>query len=50
MVSLAFSIGKPDIDPEVSSTNTSSFGVTSSAVTRSGGCKIKLKKPPVPVE
>ena len=46
MVSFAFSIGKPDMDPEVSSTNTSSFGVMSSTFVFSGGCRIRVKKPP----
>ncbi len=44
IVSFAFSIGNPCIEPEVSSTKTSSFGVTSAAVTRSGGCKHKSEK------
>ena len=46
MVSFAFSIGKPDMDPEVSSTKTSSFGVMSSTFVFSGGCRIRVKKPP----
>ena len=37
MVSLAFSMGKPSIDPDVSSTKTNSFGVTSCAGAWLGG-------------
>ena len=46
IVSFAFSIGKPDIDPDVSSTKTISFGVRSSRAILSGGCRISVKKPP----
>ena len=31
------------MEPDVSKTKTSSFGVTSSTVTRSGGCRINVK-------
>ena len=48
MVSLAFSMGKPDMEPEVSSTKTSSLGVASAGATRSGGCSSRVKNPPLP--
>ena len=35
------------MEPEVSSTKTSSFGVISAGWTRSGGCSIRVKKPRV---
>ncbi len=36
------------MDPEVSSTKTSSFGVMSDSGTRAGGCRISVKWPPRP--
>jgi hypothetical protein len=47
MVSFAFSMGKPDMEPEVSSTKTSSLGATSAGYAF-GGWSSRVKKPPRP--
>lgn len=46
MTSLAFSIGKPLMEPDVSSTKTSSRGTACASGTRAGGCRISVKKLP----
>ena len=44
--SFDFSMGKPFIDPDTSSTNTSSRGRISAGATRAGGSSMSAKKPP----
>lgn len=46
----ACSIGLPLIEPEQSSTNTISFGVTSAGAGRAAGTIISVRKPPSPAE
>ena len=45
MTALAFSIGKPFIEPELSSTKTSSRGTTRCSSTRAGGCTTSVGVP-----
>ena len=42
---LAVSSGKPDIEPDTSTTNTYSRGGMSDAAGRAGGCAMTRKKP-----